>query len=191
MAKLYAVKDLLDQMKAFIEQVYFLDVCAIDAMHADWLEYGSGVTNYLAVPDLPTDTKGTQFDLPGGTIFNGDLSKGDSDHIVRGPYFQKNVSECITHVWYDGDWTRHPYKEDTVQHHTAYEPDKKVLLDQGASLRWSPHSGRSARAGPDRLREGSVWYFAVTLRTWRSLGWAQVALRSVATSQRRHATAAA
>jgi len=125
MSKLYAVKDLLDEMKAFIEQVYFVDVCAIGAMYADWLKYGSGVTNYLAVPDLPTDTKGTQFDLPGGTIFSGDLTQVRSITSFEDPYFQKNVSECITHAWYDGDWTRHPYEEDTVPHHTPYEADKK------------------------------------------------------------------
>jgi hydrogenase large subunit len=125
MSKLYAVKDLLDQMKAFIEQVYFVDVCAIGAMYPEWLKYGSGVTNYLAVPDLPTDTKGTQFDLPGGTIFNGDLTNVKTISSFEDPYFQKNVSECITHAWYDGDWTRHPYAEDTVPHYTPYEPDKK------------------------------------------------------------------
>jgi hydrogenase large subunit len=125
MSKLFAVKNLLDEMKAFIEQVYFVDVCAIGAMYAEWLNYGGGVTNYLAVPDLPTDTKGTQFDLPGGTIFNGDLSKVTAITSFEDPYFQKNVSECIMHAWYDGDWTRHPYEEDTVPHHTAYEADKK------------------------------------------------------------------
>src|SRR6478752_6440023 len=36
MQKLYRVKDLLDEMKAFIEKVYFVDVCAIGAMYADW-----------------------------------------------------------------------------------------------------------------------------------------------------------
>jgi len=125
MSKLFAVKNLLDEMKAFIEQVYFVDVCAIGAMYAEWLNYGGGVTNYLAVPDLPTDTKGTQFDLPGGTIFNGDLSKVTAITSFEDPYFQKNVSECIMHAWYDGDWTRHPYEEDTVPHHTPYEADKK------------------------------------------------------------------
>jgi hydrogenase large subunit len=125
MSKLYAVKDLLDQMKAFIEQVYFVDVCAIGAMYPEWLKYGSGVTNYLAVPDLPTDTKGKQFDLPGGTIFNGDLTNVKTISSFEDPYFQKNVSECITHAWYDGDWTRHPYAEDTVPHYTPYEADKK------------------------------------------------------------------
>ena len=93
MSKLYAVKHLLDEMQAFIEQVYFVDVCVIGAIYADWLNYGRGVTNYLAVPDLPTDTKGTQFDLPGGTIFNGDLTKVRSIASFEDPYFQKNVSE--------------------------------------------------------------------------------------------------
>jgi hydrogenase large subunit len=125
MSKLYQVKDLLDGMKAFIEQVYFVDVCAIAAMYAPWLKYGSGVTNYLAVPDFPTDTKGTKFDMPGGTIFNGDLAGVKAIDSFDDPYFQKNVSESIAHSWYDGDWQRHPYEEDTVPKHTAYDADKK------------------------------------------------------------------
>src|SRR5579864_9406519 len=104
MAKLYQVKELLDSAKQFIEQVYFVDVCAIGAMYADWLKYGGGVTNYLAVPDLPTDAKGTAFDLPGGRIFSGDLSNVRKISSFEDSYFQKNVSECISHAWYDGDW---------------------------------------------------------------------------------------
>jgi hydrogenase large subunit len=125
MSKLYQVKDLLDGMKAFIEQVYFVDVCAIAAMYADWLKYGSGVTNYLAVPDFPTDTKGATFDMPGGTIFNGDLAGVKPISSFEDPYFQKNVSESIAHSWYDGDWQRHPYEEDTVPKYTPYDADKK------------------------------------------------------------------
>jgi hydrogenase large subunit len=125
MSKLYQVKDLLDGMKAFIEQVYFVDVCAIAAMYADWLKYGSGVTNYLAVPDFPTDTKGAAFDMPGGTIFNGDLAGVKPISSFEDPYFQKNVSESIAHSWYDGDWQRHPYEEDTVPKYTPYDADKK------------------------------------------------------------------
>jgi len=125
MAKLYEVKDLLDSAKQFIEQVYFVDVCAIGAMYADWLTYGRGVTNYLAVPDLPIDAKGTQFDLPGGTVFNGDLNAVTKITSFEDPYFQKNVSESIAHSWYDGDWQRHPYEEDTVPKYTAYDADRK------------------------------------------------------------------
>jgi hydrogenase large subunit len=125
MAKLYQVKDLLDSAKQFIEQVYFVDVCAIGAMYADWLNYGAGVTNYLAVPDLPTDAKGTQFDLPGGTIFNGDLAGVKRFASFDDPYFQKNVTESIAHSWYDGDWQKHPYDEDTVPKYTSFQGDGK------------------------------------------------------------------
>ncbi len=125
MARLYQVKDLLDSVKDFIRQVYFVDVCAIGAMYADWLKYGGGVTNYLAVPDLPTDGKATAFDLPGGTIFNGDLAQVRPITSFADPYFQKNVSESIAHSWYDGDWQRHPYEEDTVPKYTKFDADGK------------------------------------------------------------------
>jgi hydrogenase large subunit len=125
MAKLYMVKDLLDSVKQFIEQVYFVDVCAIGAMYADWLNYGSGVRNYLAVPDLPLDTKGTKFDLPGGTIFDGNIAGVKPIASFEDPYFQKNVTESIAHSWYDGDWRRHPYDEDTVPKYTTFQADGK------------------------------------------------------------------
>jgi hydrogenase large subunit len=125
MAKLYQIKDILDEIRGFIEQVYFVDVCAIGAMYPDWLGYGRGVTNYLAVPDLPLDAKGTTFDLPGGTIMNGDLGSVREIRSFEDPYFKENVSECIAHAWYDGDWTRHPFEEDTVPKYTKYDADTK------------------------------------------------------------------
>lgn len=125
MTKLYAVKDILDEMVAFVQQVYLLDVCAIGAQYPDWLGYGAGVTNYLAVPDMPLDRAGTQFDLPGGTIMNGDLSTIKEITSFNDPYFRDNVTECIAHAWYDGDWTRHPYQEDTVPNYTDFQEDGK------------------------------------------------------------------
>lgn len=125
MNKLFMAKDILDEISTFIEQVYFIDVCAIGGMYPEWLGYGAGVTNYLAVPDLPLDMKGTRFDLPGGTIFNGDLSKVREIKSFDDPYFKENVSESIAHSWYDGDWTKHPYDEDTVPKYTNFEETKK------------------------------------------------------------------
>ena len=125
MNKLFMVKDVLDQMTAFIEQVYFVDVCAIAGMYPEWLGYGAGVTNYMAVPDLPLDAKGTKFDLPGGTIFGGDLSTVREIKSFGDPYFKDNVTESIAHAWYDGEWTRHPYEEDTVPKYTKYDDAKK------------------------------------------------------------------
>jgi len=125
MNKLFMVKDVLDQMSAFIEQVYFVDVCAIAGMYPEWLGYGAGVTNYMAVPDLPLDTKGTKFDLPGGTIFGGDLSTVREIKSFDDPYFKDNVTESIAHAWYDGEWTKHPHEEDTVPKYTKYDDAKK------------------------------------------------------------------
>ena len=125
MNKLYMVKSLLDSVHQFIEQVYFVDVCAIGAMYADWLGHGKGVTNYLSVPDLPLDGTGTQFEFPGGTIFNGDLSKITPISSFEDPYFQKNVSESIAHAWYDGDWQKHPWEEETVPKYTPWDAEKK------------------------------------------------------------------
>ncbi|MFN7918235.1 MAG: nickel-dependent hydrogenase large subunit [Vicinamibacterales bacterium] len=125
MQKLYEVKSLLDSVHQFIEQVYFVDVCAVGAMYADWLGHGKGVTNYLSVPDLPLDGKGTQFDFPGGTIFNGDLSKVTPISSFEDDYFRKNVSESIAHSWYDGDWQKHPWEEETVPKYTPWDAEKK------------------------------------------------------------------
>jgi len=125
MNKLYMVKDILDEMGAFIEQVYFVDVCAIAGMYPEWLGYGAGVTNYLAVPDFPLDGKGTKFDMPGGTIFNGDLANVHEIKTFNDQYFRENVTESIAHAWYDGDWTKHPYDEDTVPKYTKFDDSKK------------------------------------------------------------------
>jgi len=125
MEKLYQVKDKLDEVVAFVQQVYVPDVCAIGAMYPEWLGYGAGVTNYLAVPDLPVDTAGTEFDLPGGTIMNGDFSTHKAITSFNDDYFRDNVEESITHAWYDGDWQKHPYEEETVPKHTDYDEKGK------------------------------------------------------------------
>jgi hydrogenase large subunit len=73
------------------------------------------------VPDLPLDTKGASFDFPGGVIMNGDLAGVREIKTFGEPYFRENVSESIARAWYDGDWTRHPYDEDTVPKYTKFE----------------------------------------------------------------------
>jgi len=125
MDKIYQIKDLLEEVQAFVHQVYLPDVIAIGAMYPEWLGYGAGVTNYLAVPDLPLDAAGTKFSLPGGTIMGGDLGTYKPITSFADPYFRDNVAEGIAHSWYDGDWTRHPWQEETVPHYTDFEEDGK------------------------------------------------------------------
>ncbi len=125
MEKLYQIKTLLEEVAAFVQQVYVPDVIAVGAMYPEWLGYGQGVDNYLAVPDLPLDSKGTKFDLPGGTIIGGDLASARPIASFNDAYFRDNVAESIAHSWYQGDWTRHPYEEETVPHYTDFNDDRE------------------------------------------------------------------
>lgn len=125
MTRLFQVKDLLEKVRTFVQQVYLPDVCAVGALYADWLPYGAGVTNYLAVPDLPLDGGGTRFDLPGGTIFAGQLSTARAITGFDDPYFRDNVSESIAHSWYAGENGRHPWKESTIPKYSEFNPSGK------------------------------------------------------------------
>ena len=125
MEKLYQVKTLLDEVTQFVQQVYVPDVCAIGGMYADWLKYGAGVTNYLAVPDLPLDAKATKFDLPGGTIFAGDLAGVKAIKSFDDPYFRDNVTEAIDRSYYQGDKPLHPFQGETVPAYAEWNADKK------------------------------------------------------------------
>jgi hydrogenase large subunit len=169
MEKLYRVKSILDEVVAFVQQVYVPDVCAIGAMYPEWLGYGSGVTNYLAVPDLPLDTAGTEFDLPGGTIMNGDFSTHKPITSFNDDYFRDNVEESITHAWYDGDWQKHPYEEETVPKHTKYDENGKYTWVKAPRFQ-----GQPMQVGP--LAQVLVGYVGGHEPTVR---WADAALGKV------------
>ena len=73
MDRLEMLKSLLQDLIPFVQQAYFVDACLLAASYPEWFDYGRGVANYLAVPDLPLDAKATHFDLPGGVIQDGNL----------------------------------------------------------------------------------------------------------------------
>lgn len=138
MDKLYQVRSLLEQSLAFVREVYLTDVCAIGAMYPDWLGHGAGVTNYLAVPDLPRDAEGSVFDLPGGTIFRGDPSTLHPITRFDDPWFRENVSESIAHSWYKGDWDRHPFKEETLPEPGDHDADGAYSWVKSPSFNGEP-----------------------------------------------------
>jgi len=125
MERLYWVKQLIQEVRGFIQQVYLPDVVAVGALYKDWLPYGAGVTNYLAVPDMVLNTSATEFDLPGGTIMNGDLGTVKGITSFHDDYFRDNVVENIAHSWYQGDWSKHPYEEDDVPNYTDFQDEGK------------------------------------------------------------------
>jgi hydrogenase large subunit len=169
MSRLYMLKDLFDEVVAFVHQVYVPDVCAIGGMYPEWLGYGAGVTNYLAVPDLPLDTEGKSFDLPGGTIFDGKLDSYKPISSFSDPYFRENVSESIAHSWYDGDWSRHPFEEETVPHFTKFEDAGKYSWVKAPRFQ-----GQPMQVGP--LSQVLIGYVSGHEPTKR---WADIALQKV------------
>ncbi|HNM82477.1 MAG TPA: nickel-dependent hydrogenase large subunit, partial [Rhodocyclaceae bacterium] len=127
--RLLAVKEWIDKLDDFIKNVYLIDVAAIGAFYADWTRYGRGITDYLSVPDIPLDGKGTQFALPGGYIEGGKLESHKPIVTFGDKYFVDGVSEAIKHSWYDyaggNDVSLHPYKGETKPNYTDFQDNGK------------------------------------------------------------------
>ena len=146
MEKLYKVKDLLDEVSAFVQQVYFPDVAAVGAFYSDWAKYGAGVTDYLSVPELPLDTKGTEFDMPGGTLIGGEATPitGFGD-----PYFAKSVTESSKHAYYaDSGNPLHPWQGETTPHYTGDWKAESPAPEKYTWVKAPRFGGRPMQVGP-------------------------------------------
>jgi hydrogenase large subunit len=143
MERLYYIKSIIDEVGSFVKNVYVPDVCAIGAMYADWTGYGAGVTNYLSVPDMPMDTKGTQFNLPGGYIENADLNTFKPISDFNSEDFKFGVKESVKHSWYKSDWARHPYDETTEPDYTDFQENGKYSWVKSPS-----YNDKPAQVGP-------------------------------------------
>jgi hydrogenase large subunit len=118
--------------------VYLPDVCAIGAMYPDWFSYGRGVDNYLAAPDLPLDTKGTQFDLPGGTIMGGNLSTYKPITKFGDDYLKESVTENVSHAWYAGTGTKHPWEGETNPAWSEFDANGKYTWIKAPRFQGKP-----------------------------------------------------
>jgi len=141
--RLYQIKALLDKVIPFIQNVYVPDVCTVAAFYPEWFGYGAGVTNYLSVPDLPLDEKGTKFELPGGFIPNGDLSKYRPITGPRDEAWRKAVTEDSKHAWYKGEGGLHPWKGETEPEYTDFQDDGKYTW-----VKAPRYEGQPAQVGP-------------------------------------------
>jgi hydrogenase large subunit len=142
--RLYAIKHWIDQLGDFVENVLLVDTAAVGALYADWTKYGAGVTNYLSVPDMPLDGMGTKFELPGGFIEGGDLSKFTPIKNYQDPFFEKGVKESVKHSWYQGGkGALHPYDGETVPQYTDFQDDGKYSWIKAPTFH-----GKRAQVGP-------------------------------------------
>jgi hydrogenase large subunit len=143
--RLMAIKGWIDELADFVKNVYLVDVAAVGAFYADWTKYGAGVTNYLSVPDLPLDTKGEQFSLPGGYIEAGDVSKFKPINSFNDDFWGKGVEESVKHAWYDYSEQRplHPYQGETKPNYTDFQDNGKYSW-----LKSPTFYGNVAQVGP-------------------------------------------
>ncbi|HEX2330322.1 MAG TPA: nickel-dependent hydrogenase large subunit [Candidatus Angelobacter sp.] len=181
MDRLASLKSLLDEITRFVHEVYFVDVCAIAAMYPDWFAIGSGVKNYLAVPDLPLDSSGTSFDLPGGYIREGDLASIQAFKTEADPRFRQAVTEDVTHAYYKGDKPLHPWKGETDPQFTGWTADGKYSWVKAPRF-----EGKPAQVGPlSQVLVGFAQGHELTKK------WATAALTNVAAVAKTQVTPAA
>jgi hydrogenase large subunit len=125
MERLTWLRGLMTEVLAFVEKVYLPDLLAIAGAYMEWFGIGAGVTNYLAVPEFPEDTKGTQFALGGGIITQADLQRFRPIISHQDDYLLQNTRESVAHAWYEGKEPRHPWQGETKPKYTDFQPDKR------------------------------------------------------------------
>lgn len=190
--RLMAVKQYIDQLADFVKNVYLVDVAAIGAFYADWTKYGAGVTNYLAVPDIPLDGKGTQFAFPGGYIEKGDLKGQKPIKRFDDEFWAKGVEEGVKHSWYEYSQAKplHPYLGETKPKYTDFQADGKYSW-----LKSPTFYGKPAQVGPlARIlnyaaagHEPTLRYAQTTLDLVSSLAKTKVGLDALHSTIGRHA----
>lgn len=146
------VKQLLDDAKTFVEQVYIPDLMAIASFYKDWGAIGGGLENYLCYGDLPTNgfNDPSSFKFPRGVILGRDLSKvhevdtSDPDQI----------KEFINHSYYDYDGGKeagmHPWDGETNLNYTGPKPpyDQLNVKDDYSWLKTPRWKGHPMEVGP-------------------------------------------
>ena len=143
MDRLGMLKSLLEDLIPFVQQVFLVDTCLLAASYPEWFQYGRGVANYLALPDLPLDAQATKFDLPGGIIMKGSLASIRPILNWKDEAFRKAVTEDSTHAWYQGGGPLQPYKGESIPDYTDFQ--------EGAKYTWvkAPrYDGSPMQVGP-------------------------------------------
>lgn len=192
--RLYHIKSLIDELADFVTQVYLPDVAAVGAFYADWTGYGAGVTNYLSVPEMPLDTKGTRFELPGGYIVGGDLGSYQPISGFQDAYFEDGVAESSKHAWYEsGQGALHPYEGETVPQYTDFQDDGKYSWVKAPTF-----LGKRAQVGPlanvlcmaAAGHEPTTRYLDTVVSTASSLAGMDIPLTALHSTIGRHAARA-
>ncbi len=151
---LQKVANIIEQMRAFVDQVYLPDTLAIASFYKDWFKtgYGEGTGNFMTYGDFPAT--GSQdpktFLVPRGAILGRNLSHIQEVDLNA----EEDIQEFVSHSWYDysggKDAGLHPYRGETKLNYSG-PPSPYQHLDTSASYSWlkSPRwKGHPMEVGP-------------------------------------------
>lgn len=143
MERLAFARSLMEEARDFVQKVYYPDLLALASAYKEWFGYGAGVTNYMAVPEFPEDTKNSKFALAGGIIKQGDLAgvRAVSDH--RDESLIKNIRESVARAWYQNSAPLHPWEGETKPEYSDYKADGKYTWCKAPRL-----DGQPVQVGP-------------------------------------------
>ncbi|MEI7848916.1 MAG: nickel-dependent hydrogenase large subunit, partial [Chloroflexota bacterium] len=139
--RLEIIKDSIDRMIQFVDQVYLPDLLAIAPYYLDYASIGEGLGNFLTWGEFPdTDNSDiSKYVVPRAVITGRDLS-----HIeVPDPRDFDKMKEFASHSWYEysgGDQQGlHPWKGETKLNYTGPKPPYQQLeVEQKYSWLKSP-----------------------------------------------------
>jgi len=122
--RLSIIKDSIERMIAFVDQVYLPDVLAIAPHYLDYAEIGEGLGNFLTWGEFPQSqaTGPAKFLIPRALILNRDLSRITEPD----PRDLERMNEFVAHSWYKygaGDGVGlHPWAGETNLNYTGPQP---------------------------------------------------------------------
>ena len=149
---LSVVKNVIDSMRQFVDQVYVPDTLAIAGFYKDWFKQGEGVGNFLCYGDFPSGATDdvSKLLVPRGVILDRDLSTIHEIDLET----NDEIEEYVAHSWYDyeggKDQGLHPYNGETKLNYTGPTPPYEQL-DVEESYSWlkSPRwKGKPMEVGP-------------------------------------------
>ena len=150
--RLSIIKDSIDRMITFVDQVYIPDLLAIAPYYLDYAGLGEGLGNFLTWGEFPdTDNSDTsKFLVPRSAIIGRDLTNIQ----VPDPRDFERMQEFITHSWYEqskGDQVGlHPWEGETKFNFTGPNaPFDQLEVEQKYSWLKAPRwAGTPMEVGP-------------------------------------------
>ncbi|NWJ49065.1 MAG: nickel-dependent hydrogenase large subunit [Chloroflexi bacterium] len=140
--------NLLKKGQDFVSQVYVPDVLAVAPFYKEWAKLGTGLGNYMAYGDYPSDNQNNPdtYFFPRGLILNKDLSNVQ-------PIDHNQIAEHVAHSWYSyqgGDEKPlHPWSGETKPNYTGPKPPfEMITTDKYSWLKAPRYQDNAVEVGP-------------------------------------------